>query len=385
MRDEFENNFGRHRCRRRRSVSKIEYALNMSEMHIKRKQIKWCRRTHSIGRCARFDWYVKWNRCKSKITRSRQMRANANALAGSLNAFSLLRLSLSHDVRTGTWAGQRLENGFWVKKVCIKEIWKKVTNGTWWWLQLCSQHMCGISRYSLVNWRISSVNIKNGLFIASVRDANWLAVVMVAAAFAALLLLLHNFVMPKAVDVPPIACVRGWNNDAVTTDGSAMIARSIACDFPNKSRLIDAIGWINDAVTDCGARAPPIEVNGNAAEPVANALPPLIGFRSLFAAPAGIVLNTDAVTVFGLAFCATRLNNSSGNSLTTDSVVASTVLAPIDFWMSFNSCEPNSNFTRDNCCLFGLNRLTLLGCCCCFCCFDEVSCNFNFSLCDNAL
>lgn len=134
-------------------------------------------------------------------------------------------------------------------------------------LKLFRTAEAGETGYSLVNWRISLVNIKYDLFIVSV-SASSLA------------------------GRPPGAQARGWNSDAVTTvwrgtnDGSAMRLSGGSLRAP-KSRFIDEIGWISDAVTDCGARAP--------AAWFAKCVP--VPFSNL--APAGIVLNTDAVTVFG--------------------------------------------------------------------------------------
>lgn len=223
-------------------------------------------------------------------------------------------------------------------------------------------------RYSQVGGRMS-LNIKYDLFIV-----------------------LTPFVVLPFALVALITLARGWNSDAVTTvwrgtiDGSAIIWRPDGNLFTpiDASRFIDAIGWINDAVTDCGALVPPINVAFDKPCVFGNFM------------PAGIVLKTDAVTVFGVDFgtvnwvCGkTRFNRISGSfsastlSIVFDGNAFSMSSNSIELFGSISKSDSNSDFTFsvEFCCCSGF-----CGCEWCSCCCGLSSCcNFNFSDFDNEL
>lgn len=174
--------------------------------------------------------------------------------------------------------------------------------------------------YSQVGCDKSSESIQNDLFIVSAaRDACGLTIVD-----------------ENLVEIDPLAgALRGWNNDAVTTvwrgtnDGLAIVDWI----FPNESRLTATIGCINDAVTVCGARAIPLFplllLIFNWCSPL-----PIV-LNGCFAA-IGIVLNTDAVTAFGLGLATfnwfaikTRRIGGSGNTNK-----LSTILTLFNCWFS---------------------------------------------------
>lgn len=143
--------------------------------------------------------------------------------------------------------------------------------------------------YSQVDWDRSSERQNDLFIISAARDACWLTVVdgNLGEIFGT------------------VAVLRGWNNDAVTTvwrgtnDGFAIIVAGGKV-FPNES-----LGCIDDdvrmvvatTVVDCGVTRVTGALNSEA--------PFRIFSCCCFALSMGIVLNTDAVTVFGLAFATT--------------------------------------------------------------------------------